>query len=1106
MPIVGSNILAGASGQTGTTGSDRVGTYTGKSCLFSGSNEFLNKTWGTTETDADKFTISMWIKRNNTDSGSTQYWLVGAQTGAESNIKIQYDKIDVHLTGSNYDFRGTRVLTDTSAWYHLVFRYDSDESSAGDRFRCYINGELETWATSSTIPSGQDGEFLKDTNAIQIGSYDGSSNMFNGYIAQVVAIDGQSLGPEVFAHQSPDTGAWVMEEPPVAEMIASGGNTDAQISGTQFHNHVFTADGTLTVTQGGLVEYLVIGGGGSGASSQNAAGGGGGAGGYRTGFLQVPKGSYSITVGAGGATTATDATGNDGAASVFHTITASGGGGGGFGGQVGRSSQGLGNGSGGGGGYDSAGGTSGDYGNNGGAGGASGGGHSHSSGGGGGSSGAGAAGGTHSCGAGGSGTASSITGASVTRAGGGGGTGSGSAHACAGGSGGGGAGGASNTAGTAGTVNTGSGGGGGGGTAATAGGAGGSGIVIIRYFNPSSFDFGNNGFLLEFKETGTGTASTSTIGADTSGKTNHLTSNNMVSGDSARIDTPVNNFCTLNALSNVGTVLSEGNLKATADSSDYHTTESTFAVSSGKWYVEYGATDADSTGNTLFGIHLHSAGLAGISAVNYLGKTSTSYAYSNNGNIYSNNAVASSAPAEFDSGDVIAIALDMDANTIKWYKNNNLEVTTTSVPDGLYTFVIQHHSSEDGIMNFGQDSSFSGTEPAQNNADGNGEGDFYYSPPSGYLALCSKNLPDVEIGQEADDLASDYFSATLYTGNTATPRTITGVGFEPGITVTRARGSGSTGMFWDDVRGAGSNKQLSIATEDEEGTDGSYNSASFGFLSAFNSDGFVLTDGSTNGNWVNENSVTFASWNWKLGTAASGTTSGSGDDESYSAQVNTDAGIGLVAYEGNGTSGHTIPHNLNSAPEWIVARRRNSDNAWFTYHVGADASAPQDKYMVMDTNASVSDQTAMWNDTAPSSTMITVGDSSGTNSNGDDYMMWYAHSVDGYSKFGKYTGNNSAEGPFVHCGFSPACVITKRVDSSDHWRIYDNKRHTVNDATNPAIKWNDTDTEADAGNRNIDFLSNGFKIRDTDPDTNASGGTYLFLAWAKTPFKYGNAI
>ena len=1090
MPVFDTSqtMMAGSAAQAGA-GVD-VGTYTGKSCIFTGTNEFLTKTWGAAATDLDKFTISMWIKRNNVDSGSSQYWLFGAQTGAESNIKIQADKINVHLTGSNYDFVGTRLLRDTTNWYHLVFRYDSDESAAGDRFKCYINGELETWASSSTIPSGQDNEFLANTNKMTIGAYDASNHRFNGYIAQCIAIDGQSLGPEIFAHESPDTANWVMEEPPVAEMVASGG-TESQDG--QFKVHKFTADGTLTVTQAGLIEYLVVGGGGSGGSSQNAAGGGGGAGAFRTGQLQVPAGSYSITVGDGGAQSGTTGYGNDGSASVLHTITSAGGGGGGYGAVAGRASPG--NGSGGGTGYSGSGGSGGDYGNDGGAGG--GGSGKYGAGGGGGASAAGAGGSTSAGGNGGAGTASLITGSSVTYAGGGGGsTAYGGTAGTA--SGGGGAGGAENTNGSAATVNTGGGGGGAGGVNATRGGAGGSGIVVVRYFNPSSFDFGDNGFLLEFKETGTGTASSSTIGADTSGETNHFTSTNLASTDSARPDTPVDNHPTWNVIGTAtpgaaSVTFAEGNRQfQTPDGNGQNVGVSSVAFDAANdTFVEFlvdakGSSTAGSIGIlpedefTIYGYSQPSL---------YGGGGSTgAHCYIVDGNKSLAGATNASYGNTYDTGD--RIGMRINAGSLFFYKNGTIQNSGTAATTGItgkWLFAVSGDYGFDVTVRV-------------NSGD-------WTDAPSGMTSsnqISSAYLPDLEIGQESDDLATNHYNTILYTGNTTTPRTISGVGFEPGITLIKGRSVAGAGLFFDDVRGAGSNKQLSLSNEDEEGTDGSYNSASYGFLSAFNADGFVLTDGSSNGNWVNENGTTFASYNWRLGTAHSGTTSGSGDDESYSAQVNTDAGIGLVAYEGNGTSGHTIPHNLSKAPEFIVARRRTPDNAWFVFHTGV-ASDPETDYLVFDTNAAVADQTAMWNDTAPSSTMITVGDSSGTNTDGNNYIMWYMHSVDGFSKFGAYRGNNNAGGPFVYCGFRPAMVITRRTDSGDHWRLIDNKRHPVNDGSAPGFKLNDAENESDSGNRNMDFVSNGFKVRETDPDSNADGGNYVYMAFAATPFKYSNA-
>tara|TARA_R110002020_G_scaffold89010_1_gene217871 strand:+ start:61 stop:3345 length:3285 start_codon:yes stop_codon:yes gene_type:complete len=1083
-------------GYNASTGGLDVGTYTGNSCLFSGSDEFLTKTWGSAASDLDSFTISMWIKRTKLDSGSTQYWLVGALTGAESNIKIQADKINVHLTGSNYDFVGTRLLRDTSAWYHLVFRYDSDEASAGDRFRCYINGELETWASSSTIPSGTDNQFFANTNQITIGAYDASNHRFNGYIAQVVAIDGESLPPSAFAHQSPDTNSWVMEEPPVAEAAASGGNTDEQISGEQFYKHVFTSNGTLTVTQAGMMEYLVVGGGGSGGSSQNAAGGGGGAGAFRTGTIYVPAGSYSITVGAGGAQSGTSGQGNDGAASVFHTITSSGGGGGGYGANNGRASQGLGNGSGGGAGYGYNGADGGDYGNDGGDGG--GGSTKYGAGGGGGASAAGANGSTTAGGNGGAGTASTITGSSVTYAGGGGGsTAYGGTAGTA--SGGGGAGGAENSTGTAGTANTGGGGGGAGGVNANAGGAGGSGIVVIRYFKPSSFDFGDNGFLLEFKETGTGTASTSTIGADTSGKTNHLTSTNLASTDSALTDTPINNFWTMTDLvPKTNGEFREGNRTYCRGTNASHGTAYSIPLpSTGKWYVEVKTGKDDN--NLDYGIV--DTGVALIAAGAEIGGGTNDYVYRSDGNKKSGGSSVSTDFDTYTDNDIISIAFDADNGKIWFAKNGTYQGAGSPNPatgaDAAYTSIPNKSSYSIATSNAertGQDEfnfglpTFTGTDQA----DGNGHGSFEYAPPSGFLALCTKNLPEIEIGQEANDLAHDFFNTVIYTGNGSSGLSVTGMGFTPGLLWTMPRSSGDNGHQFDIARGT--TKKAKLNAEDAEDTNDPA-------LITFESDGFDID--TTDSNW-NGNTNTYVAWGWKLGTAVSGTTTGSGDDEAYSGQVSADSGVGCLKFVGNGSSGHTIPHHLNSAPEFIVSRRTNSSNAWFVYHIG-NTSAPETDYLSLDTDAATNDQAAMWNDTAPSSSVITVGDSSGTNADTDNYVLTYMHSVEGFSKFGSYIGNSSADGPFVHTGFPVAWLMVKKSDASGTgWGIFDSKRDTYNEIGDELFT-NNTDAEG-TGDRDFDFLSNGFKCRRSSSYFNNSGNTFIFIAFSSgTGFKYANA-
>ena len=185
----------------------------------------------------------------------------------------------------------------------------------------------------------------------------------------------------------------------------------------------------------------------------------------------------------------------------------------------------------------------------------------------------------------------------------------------------------------------------------------------------------------------------------------------------------------------------------------------------------------------------------------------------------------------------------------------------------------------------------------------------------------------------------------------------------------------------------------------------------------------------------------------------------------------------------------------------MISKDREASVSWTTYHSGIGATG----ILQIDGNYAVSTSDGYFNDTDPTATLMTLKQGGvGTASN--DMVAYFFTSIDGYSKFGKYTGNNSAEGPFVYCGFRPAFVVTKRYDSADHWRVIDSKRNPANDGTNPGLKINETDSEADSGNRDVDFVSNGFKIRHTDVDMNANNGTYVYMAFAETPYRFANAF
>ena len=187
----------------------------------------------------------------------------------------------------------------------------------------------------------------------------------------------------------------------------------------------------------------------------------------------------------------------------------------------------------------------------------------------------------------------------------------------------------------------------------------------------------------------------------------------------------------------------------------------------------------------------------------------------------------------------------------------------------------------------------------------------------------------------------------------------------------------------------------------------------------------------------------------------------------------------------------------------MVVCRSTAGNR-FIYHA-SNTAAPETDYLALETTGATADHDGIWNDTAPTSSVFSLGNNASANGNNETFVAYCFHSVEGYSKFGSYTGNGNADGPFVHTGFQPAFLLTKRTDTGDNWRLTDNAREPFNDGAFAGSKANATDSEGDTGNRNLDYLSNGFKVRDTDVDMNADGGNYIYMAFAEIPFKHSNA-
>lgn len=579
--------------------------------------------------------------------------------------------------------------------------------------------------------------------------------------------------------------------------------------------------------------------------------------------------------------------------------------------------------------------------------------------------------------------------------------------------------------------------------------------------------YGTNGFKLDFSN---GTSLT-TLGYDSSGNNNHWALNNisLTAGSSYDLmtDTPTNNYAVLNPLNMVvgDVLLTNANLRVT--SSNAPSSESVFStvgVSSGRWYCEVLAstiTDAGVIGVCPVTIRSNQGFYNQAGGIGYYLFNGTKFVAG------ANTAYGAAASAN----DVIGIALDMDSQQVTFYKNNVSQGVISTTLSGDYVFAAGDGSGSSSIdysFNFGQ-------RP------------FSYTPPTGFKALCTQNLPAVTVTN-----GRKHFDVLTWTGNGAGARTITGAQFQPDLVWEKTLSAAYNHMLFDSVRGVGSGKELSSSGTVAEG---GMNSAFYGYVSAINADGFSTAPGSTNNIDFNENAQTYAAWLWKAGGAAITNNAGS-----ISSQVsaNTTAGFSIVTYSGNGTAGATVGHGLGVAPKMVIAKSRiDSVDGWYVYHAALGGTQAVFLHLTNAAAASIN----YWNNTSPSSSAFTVG-SPVTNRNAQGFVAYCFAEVPGFSKFGSYTGNGSADGPFVFCGFRPRWLLLKNIDSvTPNWRIIDTARDTNNVADAeiyPSLP------NAEAVFAALDFTSNGFKIRNSDIAYNSSGHRYIYAAFAENPFGGSN--
>jgi hypothetical protein len=338
------------------------------------------------------------------------------------------------------------------------------------------------------------------------------------------------------------------------------------------------------------------------------------------------------------------------------------------------------------------------------------------------------------------------------------------------------------------------------------------------------------------------------------------------------------------------------------------------------------------------------------------------------------------------------------------------------------------------------------------------------------------------------DKPDDYFNTILYTGTGAT-NAITGVGFQPDFFWFKNRG-GNYHVLGDSIRGI---------TKFLYSNDTSAEVTNTTVIDSLDADGYTLGNNSNASEVVNISPNSMVSWNWLANGTGVSNTQGS---IASTVSANTTSGFSIVSFTGNATAGATIGHGLGSAPSLILTKNRDFAYNW---HLWTHAFSSYNDTIQLNTTAAI-DTGTLLNNTAPTSSLITLGNSAVINASGEKIIAYVFAEKKGYSKFGSYTGNGNADGTFVYTGFKPAFVIMKNTaDGGASWQMFDNKRNIFNQM-NGRLFPNSSNAENTDADNNIDFLSNSFKMRTSNGDTNSSGVTFIYMAFAENPFVTSTSI
>ena len=605
--------------------------------------------------------------------------------------------------------------------------------------------------------------------------------------------------------------------------------------------------------------------------------------------------------------------------------------------------------------------------------------------------------------------------------------------------------------------------------------------VPIQY----SGSYGSNGFRLQGSDS-------SDLGEDTSGNGNDFTSSGLAAADQVK-DSPTNNLPTLNPLSSGTGAISDGNLQYTGVSGNWSNSRLNLLVpDTGKWAIRM--KSASSYQQIIVGLCAPDGAcpytdidVNGVAQIRY-NTLDGNFVTRVGGSLVNDTGPPTVAAQTFfqllfdmDNGK-LGMAADgatsgtfADTSTYSILDLNGASLSTARQP------FVQAYAGTDSNAGVIIDAGQSGWE----------------TTVTGFKNLSLANLSDPSIADP-----SAYFQTTTYSGN-GSSQSINQAGnstFEPSMVWIKSRSANTDHVIQDQVRG---NFVVYPNQASAQGATGG------GWVSSFDSDGFSVASNAP----INDSGETFVGWQWKANGSGSSNTDGS---ITSTVSADTTSGFSIVTYEGSGSNA-TIGHGLGVAPKMIILKDVDATESWV---VGHDAMGWTKNMFLNNTNAQQTSST-IWNDTAPTSSVFSIGTSDGVNKT-ETHVAYCFAEVEAFSKFGNYEGNGSTDGPFVYLGFKPRFLLVRRYDGADGWNLIDTARGsgnfgsaagtggvnpTAGNDMNTKINANDAFAEEDnpAGSRKCSYYSNGFKVRNTNTAMNASGGDYLYMAFAESPFKTATA-